>query len=113
MQTSPTVLLLVHDANERELLTRRLTEVAAIPIAVHADTAIDALDAYRPVAAVLDEAHASTAPDAFLEATCARHVRLLTWSAPQLADGLDVETLRRAVEPPAYWTPPMSVGRVD
>ena len=52
MRTSPTVLLLVHDANEREVLTRRLTEVAVIPIAVHADTAIDALDAYAPVAAV-------------------------------------------------------------
>jgi hypothetical protein len=103
MQRSPTVLLLVHDANERELLTRRLTEVAAIPIAVHADTAIDALEAFRPVAAVLDMAHASTAPDSFLEATCAHHVRLLTLSYPQFADGLDQETLRRAVAPPAYW----------
>jgi hypothetical protein len=105
MQHSPTVLLLVHDASEREVLTRRLTEVAAIPIAVHADTAIDALKAYRPVAAVLDQAHASTAPDSFLEATCAHHVRLLTLSYPQFADGLDQETLRRAVEPPAYWAP--------
>jgi len=113
MRTSPTVLLLVHDANEREVLTRRLTEVAVIPIAVHADTAIDALDAYAPVAAVLDEAHASTAPDTFLEATCARHVRLLTLSRPHLADGLDADTLRRVVEPPAYWTPPMSVRRAD
>ena len=103
MQPSPTVLLLVHDANERELLTRRLTEVAAIPIAVHADTAIDALQAFRPVAAVLDQAHASTAPDSFLEATCAHHVRLLTLSYPRFADGLDQETLRRAVAPPAYW----------
>ena len=104
MQPSPTVLLLVHDANEREVLTRRLTDVAAIPITVHADTAIDALEAYRPVAAVLDQAHAATAPDSFLEATCATHVRLLTLSYPQFADGLDEETLRRAVEPPAYWT---------
>src|SRR5690349_9302996 len=102
MQPSPTVLLLVHDANEREVLTRRLTEVAAIAIAVHADTAIDALEAFRPVAAVLDHAHASTAPDSFLEATCAHHVRLLTLSYPRFADDLDQETLRRAVSPPAY-----------
>src|ERR1044071_5991861 len=105
MQPSPTVLLLVHDAGERELLTRRITEVAAIPIAVHADTALDALEAYKPVAAVLDQAHASTAPDSFLEATCAHHVRLLTLSYPRFADGLDQETLRRAVDPPAYWPP--------
>jgi hypothetical protein len=103
VQPSPTVLLLVHDANEREVLTRRITEVAAIPIAVHADTAIDALEAYKPVAAVLDQAHASTAPDSFLEATCAHHVRLLTLSYPQFADGLDQDALRRAVEPPSYW----------
>jgi len=44
MRHSPAVLLLVHDAREREVLTRRLTEVAAIPIAVHADTAVDAVD---------------------------------------------------------------------
>jgi hypothetical protein len=74
LQHSPTVLLLVHDASEREVLSRRLTEVAAIPIAVHADTVIDALQAYKPVAAVLDQAHAATAPDSFLEATCANHV---------------------------------------
>ena len=103
MQHSPTVLLLVHDANEREVLSRRLTEVAAIPITVHADTAIDALEAFRPVAAVLDMAHASTAPDSFLEATCTHHVRLLTLSYPHFADGLDRETLKRAVAPPAYW----------
>ena len=103
MQHSPTVLLLVHDAHEREVLTRRLTQVAAIPIAVHADTAIDALEAFKPVAAVLDQAHASTAPDSFLEATCVHHVRLLTLSYPRFADGLDQETLRRAVRPPSYW----------
>jgi len=97
--------LLVHDAGEREVLTRRLAEVAAIPITVHADTAIDALEAYKPVAAVLDQAQAATAPDSFLEATCAHHVRLLTLSYPQFADGLDRETLRRAVQPPAYWSP--------
>ena len=105
MQHGPTVLLLVHDAAERESLTRRSTEVAAIPIAVHADTAVDAVEAYRPVAAVLDQAHASTAPDSFLEATCTHHVRLLTLlSYPQFADGLDEQTLRRAVEPPSYWS---------
>ena len=103
MQHSPTVLLLVHDATEREVLTRRLTEVAAIPIVVHADTALDALEAYKPVAAVLDQAHASTAPDSFLEATCANHVRLITLSYPQFADGLDQDMLRWAVQPPAYW----------
>ena len=105
MQPSPTVLLLIHDAGEREVVTRRLADVAAIPITVHADTAIDALEAYKPVAAVLDQAHASTAPDSFLEATCASHVRLLTLSYPQFADGLDEDTLRRAVQPPAYWGP--------
>jgi len=82
-----------------------LTEVAAIPIAVHADTAVDAVVAYRPIAAVLDEAHASTAPDAFLEASCAHHVRLLTLSYPQFSAGFDAETLRRVLDPPAYWTP--------
>ena len=103
MRHSPAVLLLVHDARERAVLTKRLTEVAAIPIAVHADTAVDAVEAYRPVAAVMDEAHASTAPDAFLEASCTHHVRLLTLSYPHFSAGFDAETLRRVVDPPAYW----------
>ena len=113
MQRSPTVLLLIHDAGEREAVTRRLALVAAIPITVHADNAIDALEAYKPVAAVLDHAHASTAPDSFLEATRASHVRLLTLSYPQFADGLDEDTLRRAVQPPAYWAPVADVSTVE
>ena len=110
MQQSPTVLLLIHDAGEREAVTRRLALVAAIPITVHADTAIEA---YKPVAAVLDHAHASTTPDSFLEATRASHVRLLTLSYPQFADGLDEDTLRRAVQPPAYWAPVSDVSAVE
>jgi hypothetical protein len=105
MEHSPTVLLLVHNAAERNAVSRKLTDMAAVPIIVHADCAVDAVEAYRPVAAVLDQAHASTAPDSFLAMTSAHHVRLLTLSYPQFGSAIDDDLLRRMVGAPVAVVP--------
>jgi hypothetical protein len=78
MRERPVVLMLVTNADQRETVRRQLNEFDVVPIAVSADDAIQALSVYRPVSVILDEAHAAVAPDAFLEAVCARHVRLVT-----------------------------------
>jgi hypothetical protein len=66
------------------------------PIAVFADIAIEAIDEFRPITAVLDEAHAALAPDAFLESACAHHVRLVTWPHPLAAQSIGDSMLRDA-----------------
>jgi len=82
MRQNSTVLLLVHNADEREAVSRRLADLDVTPIVVHADRAVDAVERYCPIAAVLDQAHASTAPDRFLAVTSSKGVRLLTLSYP-------------------------------
>jgi hypothetical protein len=78
MIDSPAVLVLVKDSAAREDVRQRLTELEVRPIAVRADRAIEAVREFRPIAVVLDEAHAASAPDDFLESTCSHHVRLIT-----------------------------------
>jgi hypothetical protein len=92
----PTVLLLMHDPEQRDIVRRRLLEMDVTPIAVIADSAIEAIAEFRPITAVLDEAHAALAPDAFLESTCAHHVRLVTWPDPLAAQTVGDSMLRDA-----------------
>src|SRR3954463_12992611 len=78
MTDSPAVLVLVNDSAAREDVRQRLTELEVRPIAVRADRAVDGVREFLPIAVVLDEAHASSAPDEFLESTCSHRVRLIT-----------------------------------
>lgn len=78
MTDSPAVLVLVNDSIAREDIRQRLIELEVIPISVRADRATAAVREFRPIAVVLDEAHAASAPDEFLESTCSHHVRLIT-----------------------------------
>ncbi|HEY9229836.1 MAG TPA: hypothetical protein VIP11_24505 [Gemmatimonadaceae bacterium] len=82
MLDAPAVLVLVNDADQRERVRKRLIELEVVPIPVRADRAVAAVEQYRPIAALLDEAHAAMAPDDFLETTCTHHVRLLTLPDP-------------------------------
>lgn len=72
-------------------------DMEAVPIVVRADRATEAIEQYRPVAAVLDDAHAATASEEFLEATCAYRVRLLTLPDPRFALVIGDSALRDAV----------------
>lgn len=78
MHDRPIVLMLVSNADQRESVRRELTARNVRPVAVAADRAMEALAVYRPISVILDEAHAAVAPEDFLEAACARHVRLVT-----------------------------------
>jgi hypothetical protein len=78
MTDSPAVLVLVNDSAAREDVRQRLTALDVVPIPVRADRAVDALREFRPIAVVLDEAHAASAPDDFLETTSSHRVRLVT-----------------------------------
>lgn len=78
MTDRPVVLMLVTNADQRETVRRQLNNFEVVPVVVSAEHAIEALSVYRPVSVILDEAHAAVAPDEFLEAACARHVRLVT-----------------------------------
>lgn len=75
-------------------------DMEAVPIIVRADRATAAIEQYRPVAAVLDDAHAATASEEFLEATCAYRVRLLTLPDPRFAFVIGDSGLRDAVIAP-------------
>lgn len=89
MTDTPAVLVLVNDSVARENIRQRLIELEVLPIPVRADRAIAAVREFRPIAAVLDEAHAASAPDEFLESTCSHHVRLIT-----LPDERDQSSIR-------------------
>jgi len=78
MTDTPAVLVLVNDSVAREDIRRRLIALEVIPIPVRADRATAAVREFHPIAVVLDEAHAASAPDEFLESTCSHHVRLIT-----------------------------------
>jgi hypothetical protein len=93
MRENSTVLLLVHNAVEREAVSRRLADLDVTPIVVHADRAVEAVERYCPIAAVLDQAHASTAPDRFLALTSSRGVRLLTLSYPLFGAAISAAAL--------------------
>lgn len=94
-----TVLVLVNDADTRDAVRRRLIDIDAIPLIVRADRATAAIERYRPVAAVLDQAHAARASVGFLATTSAHRVRLLTLPDPTLAPEIGDDALREAVSP--------------
>jgi hypothetical protein len=75
---APAVLVLIKDAEFRDAVARQLAELDVVPIAVRADRATHAVERFAPIAAVMDEGHASIAPDDFLESACSHHVRLVT-----------------------------------
>jgi len=94
MQGNSWVLLLVNDLEQREIVRRRLLELEVVPITVRADRATAAVERYRPIAALLDDAHAALAPEEFLESTCTHRVRLVTLPAHTLADPISDSVLR-------------------
>ena len=100
METRPAVLLLMTNDLQREVVRRHLMDMEVVPIAVRADRALNAIEEFRPITVVLDEAHAAMAPDDFLESTCSHHVRLLTWPDFPPAHGVGDSMLRDAVMPP-------------
>lgn len=77
MMDRPAVLVLVRDGVERGNIERDLREMAVVPVSIRAAGAQAALAHYRPVAVVLDDDHAATAPDAFVSESLARNVRLV------------------------------------
>ncbi|HEY4303742.1 MAG TPA: hypothetical protein VGM82_04710 [Gemmatimonadaceae bacterium] len=76
------VLVLVKDDRRRERVRDELARLNVNGYAVRASDATISIFTMRPIAAVLDEAHAAVAPDDFMEMTHLRGVELLT-----LADG--------------------------
>ena len=99
MRDSPAVLVLVANADRREAIRRELVDLKVRPISVAADRAIEAVSEFRPIAVLLDDAHASTAPDEFLEATCTHRVRLVTMPDVDETGGAREAALRNAVKP--------------
>lgn len=82
MSDREAVLVLVKDERRRERVRDELARLNVNGYAVRASDATISIFTMRPIAAVLDEAHAAVAPDDFLEMTHRRGVELLT-----LADG--------------------------
>ena len=97
MRDTPTVLVLVANADRREVLRRRLMGLDVRPIAVHAELAADAVEQYQPISVLIDDASATDAPDDFLETTCVYRVRLVSLSDSD-AHGID-DALQNAVTP--------------
>ena len=101
MNDRPVVLMLVTNADQRETVRRQLDRFDVVPVAVSADDATAALSVYRPVSVILDEAHAALAPDVFLEAACARHVRLVTLPEPSPSEVASEAAVQNAASPRA------------
>jgi hypothetical protein len=78
MRDSPAVLVLVENADRREVVRRRLIGLDVRPIAVHAERAADAVEHYQPISVLIDDVSATAAPDDFLETACSHHVRLVS-----------------------------------
>ena len=82
MSDQPAVLVLIKDEGRRERVRDELARLNVNGYAVRASDATISIFTMRPIAAVLDGAHAAVAPDDFMEMTHRRDVQLLT-----LADG--------------------------
>jgi hypothetical protein len=78
MTDTPAVLVLVVNADRREVVRRRLIGLDVIPIAVPADGAANAVERYQPISVLIDDASATAASDDFLATACAHHVRLVS-----------------------------------
>jgi hypothetical protein len=98
MSDAPAVLVLVANADQREIVRRRLMTLDVRPIAVHADRAADAVERYQPIAALIDDTSASAASDDFLESACTHHVRLVSVSESEAYGAIDA-ALQDAVRP--------------
>jgi len=96
---APAVLLLIKDADYRDAVSQQLAGLDVTPIAVRADRATRAVEDFAPIAAIMDEGHASMAPDDFLESACSHHVRLVTLPDPRFAEHMSDVILRDAVTP--------------
>jgi hypothetical protein len=100
MTDSPVVLLLVRNADEREIVRRRLIELEVTPIVVRAGRAVAAIEEFHPIAAVMDRPHAATAPEDFLESTCTNRIRLVTLPDLDVFGAESESLLQWAITPP-------------
>jgi hypothetical protein len=98
MSDTPAVLVLVANADQREIVRRRLMTLDVRPIAVHAARAAAAVERYQPISVLIDDASASAASDAFLETACTHHVRLVSVSDSDAYATIDA-ALQDAVRP--------------
>jgi hypothetical protein len=97
MSDTPTVLVLVANADRREGLRRRLVGLDVRPIDVRTDHAADAVELYQPISVLIDDASATDASDDFLETTCMHHVRLVSLCD---ADSHEIDaSIQNAVSP--------------
>ena len=99
MMDTPAVLVLVTNADRREVVRRRLITLEVRPIAVHTDRAADAVERYQPISAVIDDASATAASDDFLESACTHHVRLVSLSETDGHTGAIDAALQDAITP--------------
>jgi hypothetical protein len=99
MSDTPAVLVLVANADRREVVRRRLLGLEVRPIAVHAERAADAVERYQPISALIDDTNATAASDDFLETACTHHVRLVSLSESD-RHGVAIDAaLQNAVRP--------------
>ena len=99
MSDTPAVLVLILNADRREQVRQRLSELDVTAVLVRANDAIDAVERLRPISVVIDEAHAATAPDDFLETACMHHVRLVALPDYELLSDTRDAALRYAAAP--------------
>ena len=98
MSDAPAVLVLVANADRREIVRRRLMQLDVTPIAVRTERAAAAVERYLPIAALIDDASANAASDDFLERACTHHVRLVSLSESEAYGAIDA-ALQDAVRP--------------
>ena len=96
MSDREAILVLVKDERRRERVRDELARLNVNGYAVRASDATISIFTMRPIAAVLDEAHAAVAPDDFLEMTHRRGVELLTLS-DEASDVAECAALHRLV----------------
>lgn len=94
---SPSVLVLVRNADQRQRIMRRLIELEVVPVAVQSDRALAAIEQYHPIAAVLDEPHAAMAPEDFLVSSWECGMHLVTIADSPADPELDDRVLRHAI----------------
>src|SRR5262249_47016640 len=98
MSDSPAVLVLVANADRREIVRRRLMTLDVRPIEVPAARAAQAVERYQPIAVLIDDTCASAASDDFLETACTHHVRLVSVSETEAYGAIDA-VVQDAVRP--------------
>ncbi len=94
---TPSVLVLVKDADQRQRIMRRLIELEVVPVVVQSDAALAAIERYHPIAAVLDEPHAAMAPEDFLTSSWQCGMHLVTIADSPVNPEADDRILRHAI----------------